>query len=170
MAPGAMGSITYTVKRGQGIRGGCVGGASTTSCDDVGSIGLHFTAAEDPDTPRDSVGYRIEVINGSPPAFYFDLNRPRRGYAESPTSSEVSVGLNWLDDATDDQESLAFTIVLTPVDIDGHEGPTSAPVNIVHAGSGSGCAVSRAASLGGLPGLGLAIAAIALLERRRGRR
>jgi hypothetical protein len=138
-APGPAGDATYTVKRGQGPRSnGC--SQSLTSCDGDGQIGLHFRPSTDSESGPGDVGYRIEVVAGSAPASIDIVTDP---IVPTVAGNEATIYLDWDDGSTDDQESIDFSITLTPVDRNGNEGPTSAPIHVHDGGSGGGCAIER---------------------------
>lgn len=165
-APGPIAGVTLTVQRGRGPRGSC-GHSTATSCDDAGTIGLHFTAATDPDNGVKEVGYRISVT-GSPPVGLDGLDAPQVGYFESGNDREATLWLHWSDGATDSQESIGFAVTLTPVDIHGNEGPPSAPIEIRDEGGGGGCAVGpwRGQRQGGVLAALSALGAVLLTASR----
>jgi hypothetical protein len=161
--PGAIGDITYTVTRGKGPeRNGCE--QSMTSCDDIGSVALHFAPSEDADSEFGAVGYRIRVVGGTLPEGLELRSEPLLAFQDGD-EGDAAIGLPFVDGAHDDQESIAFTIRITPVDADGNEGPESDPILIRDEG-GDGCGVARGGSGHG-PSTALLVVALALGLRRR---
>lgn len=161
--PGAIGDVTYTVRRGKGPeRNGCE--QSMTSCDDIGSVALHFAPSEDADSEFGAVGYRIRVVEGTLPE---DLQLPSEPLLASRDGDEgdATIWLRFVDGAHDEQESIAFAIRITPVDADGNEGPESDPILIRDEGS-DGCGVARGGSAHS-PSAVLLVVALALGLRRR---
>jgi hypothetical protein len=142
-APSGIGDPSATVHRGNGPdSSGC--GQSSTSCDDMGSVIVNFEVATDVDSTAETVGYRVEVISGTAPGSS-STQFTDQVLVPSFHSDDDRIGtlyFHWVDGATDDQESVDFTITLTPVDANGNEGPTSDPIRIQDEGS-SGCAVGE---------------------------
>lgn len=105
---------------------------SATSCDDLGSIALQVSARDD-QTTADHMGYTFEVTAGQPPSNLYlpsGAVRTRAG----------NVYLYWNDGATDDEETIDFTLAVHAVDLAGNTGP-AATLRVQHPGSGGGCAV-----------------------------
>jgi hypothetical protein len=118
--------------------GGC--GEADSSCDGFANIQVLLNApATDDQTVAANVGYRVEVVDGTPP-----------GGASIPTETVRALNgtqllFGWFDGDTEAQEVIAFSITLTPVDETGNTGPTSDPVRIYDPGSSEGCATPRRA-------------------------
>ena len=167
-APSGIGDPSVTLSRGNGTHAsGC--GRSSTSCDDMGSFQVHFTLATDADSPPNRVGYRIELVAGRAPGYslaeYLGRVLVPNSYFDDP-EGRGTLFFHWDDGDTDDQEDVDFTITLTPVDIDGNEGPVSDPIRIRDGGS-DGCSVGeRRFSPGGFAAA-LSVAAGALVVVRR---
>jgi hypothetical protein len=106
-------------------------GWSGSSVDDTGIVVLEPVPTPDDRTPLDKIGYRIEHIDGKLPEGLipdYDV-RPAEGL----------LYLYWHDGATDNQESLDFTLSFRAIDLGGNLGAPSEPVEIKHPGS-QGCA------------------------------
>jgi hypothetical protein len=114
-APSGIGDPSATVKRGQGPTGGCA--QQSSSCDDMGSFRVHFTAATDVDSSPKSVGYRVEVIAGMAPRYSLDeyLDGVLVPQFDADDGDAATLYFHWPDGDSDDQESIDFTITLTPV-------------------------------------------------------
>jgi hypothetical protein len=139
--PGPVGDVTYTVKRGKGpVSSGC-GESSASSCDDIGSITLDFEMSEDTDSDASEVGYRVHIVEGNPP---LDFMAPAGALVARAAGAggHGTLSLHWIDGATDDQETIAFAFTLTPIDVDGNEGPESDPISIRSDATG-GCVLAR---------------------------
>lgn len=165
IAPGPIGEVSYTIQRGRGPKDEGCGKQSGTSCDDIGTLTLHFAPSADPDSDTSAVGYRLRVTGGALPPGLQLPSEPLVGMGVAP-QSEGTLFLTWIDGASDDQESVDFSLTLTPVDADGNTGPTSPAVHVHDEGSsGGGCNVHRhrAGRVAAPP----ALVALALLRRRR---
>jgi hypothetical protein len=162
-APGPVADISYSVQRGKGPTGGC-GRSMATSCDDIGAITLHFTAATDADSKNTEVGYRVSFV-GKAPAGLTLPDAPSPPYFEQDDDRDATVWLHWADGATDDQEHLDFTLTITPVDSHGNVGPTSAPIHVIDDGSG-GCGLRRNGAGPDAFASALALTGAVLLRRR----
>lgn len=131
--PGAIGSLEVAaVRRGSGpISAGC-GDQVSDSCDDGGVVILTLTPAVDPDSPPEEVGYRFTVTSGTPPPIpILDPEFPEASAMVARVEDGASrLELHWTDGSTDEQEPLRFALTLTPIDADGHEGPTTEPILI----------------------------------------
>ena len=167
-APSGIADPSVTLSRGKGPRAsGC--GRSSTSCDDMGSFQVHFTLATDADSAPNRVGYRVEVIAGAAPGYSLSEYEGRvlvtNSYFDDP-EGRGTLFFHWDDGDTDDQEDIDVTITLTPVDIDGNEGPVSDPIRI-RDDDGGACSVGeRRFSRGGFAAA-LSVAAGALVVVRR---
>lgn len=135
--PAKIETVGIEIRRGNGPEGGC--SQSSTSCDDIGSIAIVPTPPSDNRTASAELGYRIRLVGGGVPS---GLTIPTEALRVQ-SSDFPGLYLRWIDGATDDQESIDFTITLAAVDRAGNEGPESAPIRIHHAGSSSGCRVAR---------------------------
>lgn len=136
--PAKIETVGVEIRRGKGPEGGC--SQSSTSCDDIGLITLIPTPPSDNRTDADELGYRIRLVGGEVPS---GLTIPTEAWRLQTSSPPAALSLHWIDGATDDQESIDFTVTLAAVDRAGNEGPESAPIRIHHAGSSSGCRVAR---------------------------
>jgi hypothetical protein len=159
VAPGVPSLKLEEIKRGQGPRNdGCSSTAS--SCDDIGSIAFSHPATDDR-TPSDRIGYRFQVVSGKLP-FGFAL-------PSQPVVMLISDGrmwLHWLDGATDEQESLDFTLSIVAVDAAGNESP---PQMLRIRDDQGGC---RVATAGGLPrawDAAIILCAVLVARLRRGK-
>jgi hypothetical protein len=99
---------------------------SASSCDDLGWIALQL-GAQDDQTPADKLGYQIELIAGQPPS---GLNLP----TGAVRAMGGMVYLNWNDGASDDQESISFSLAVRAVDLAGNTRPATT-VNVSDGGS-----------------------------------
>jgi len=120
--------------RAQIIRGRADDCGAASSCDDLGRVELVVTPGADDRTPSEALGYRLMLIEGR-------LPRGASLPAEPVRLSEGRLRIVWIDGASDDQESLSFTLSLTPIDLAGLEGP---PTTVRVRDPGSGCAVGGA--------------------------
>ena len=161
--PAKVDEVSVTVQRGHGPKGGC--NKVYTSCDDVGSIGVHFEPPSDDRTPADRMGYRVRLVGGTPPS-------PLPG--GDVLAAQSGLYFHWTDGGTDNQEAIDFTITLQAVDLAGNVGPESDPIRIRHAGDDDGgCSAVRMRSRGaggGMVVLGLAVMLLARRAARRARR
>src|SRR4051794_40169835 len=102
------------ITRGKGPQGtGCAEGGA--SCDDLGAIGLLATATDNVTAPE-RIGYRLTLAGGALPSGLVlpDTSEPTGG----------AIWLHWTDGATDDQESIDFTLRVVAIDGAGNEsGP-----------------------------------------------
>ncbi|HET6284083.1 MAG TPA: hypothetical protein VFH73_24210 [Polyangia bacterium] len=108
------------IKRGQGPQGGPGCTSSASSCDDLGTLTLLITAIDE-DTPRESIGYRMELVSGRLPEG-FTLPGDSRPLAPPDQSGQITMYLHWGDGATDDQESFDFTLSVRAIDLGGNVG------------------------------------------------
>jgi hypothetical protein len=143
------------ITRGQAGHG-CSG--TGTSCDDIGSINV-VVAATDDATPAEKIGFRLSVVDGSPP---HGLQLPAgaiRGYDDG-------IWLRWVDGMSDEQEPFLFMLQVVAIDLAGNE---SAPVAVVVSDSGSGgCRIAgRAPPLAPGTVAGLLGALFVIARRRR---
>lgn len=131
--PSAIGSPTFTVRRGAAASDGC--GTQGDSCDDIGTITVHFPPATDDRTDAASMGYRVEVVRGAMP--------PDPTWPDSPvrTTDGRTIYFHWIDGDTDDQELIDVTLAISAVDRAGNEGPPT-ELRIRDAGSSEGCSVA----------------------------
>lgn len=126
-----------TIRRGVGPQGSGCNGSSTSSCDDIASIALHFTAPDDDQTAAADLGYEIAVVSGTAP-FQLDEN----AVLAMVDGVNATLWLYWSDEASDTQEPIEFSLTLQAVDSDGNLGAVSDPIMINDPGySDSGCAV-----------------------------
>ena len=103
------------VFRGHGPNCDASGVCRGTSCDDIGSISLTWTQGGDDRTPDDSLGVRIDVVEGDGPGgvgIHGESVRPQ---------TPGSFSLSWVDGASDDQEPLDFVVSITEIDLAGNE-------------------------------------------------
>lgn len=147
-APAAIAEVRTQIIRG---RGDDCGAAS--SCDDLGRVELVVTAGGDDRTPAGSLGYRLVLVDGRLPRGASLPSEPAR-------LSEGRLRIIWIDGASDDQESVSFTLSLIPIDLAGNEGPATT-VRVRDAGSG--CSAGRVE----LPVWVLAALALLYARRRR---
>jgi hypothetical protein len=118
--------------------GGC--GESDSSCDGFANIQVLLNApATDDQTAAANMGYRVEVVDGTPPR---GVSIPTEA-VRAMNGTELFFG--WFDGDTEAQEVIAFSITLTPVDERGNIGPTSDPIRIYDPGSSDGCTTPRRA-------------------------
>jgi MYXO-CTERM domain-containing protein len=101
-------------------------------------------------TPKDQMGYELELVDGSPPA----------GLVIPEGVSLVGLRrLDWGDGASDHQDEFSFRLRVRAVDLAGNRGPWSEPATIEDPGSG-GC------SAGAGPASLAALAVLAVRRRR----
>ena len=140
-------------------RGKAMEACSGNSCEGMGALAIAGVATDDV-TPETGIGYRFSVVAGAlPPGFRLP---------EGPTQITISdrqIWLNWDDGATDDQESIDFTLQLVAIDRAGNE---SAPQTLRVTDDTGGCAV--AGQRAPYRGLAFAMVAALLLAARGPRR
>jgi hypothetical protein len=167
--PAAIEGVRVAISRGRGPeRHGCQSRA--TSCDDIGRWRLYFRPPVDDQSGPDDLGYVVELVSGrvpgQPELEPGDLITDAVGPSYGSTPEEATLAFDWIDGATDKQESLSFTVVVRAVDRAGNLGDASDPVRVRHAGD-SGCAMGRGrTTFGGLM-MAFALGGLAL---RRGAR
>ena len=153
--PAALQTPGVSVSRGHGPEGGACS-REMTSCDDAGRIGIHVLAPEDNRTPADRMGYSVALVSGS---------LPEGAAIVSPVRTmDGAIWLTWTDGATDDQESIAFTLELRAMD---EAGNVSEPVRVsVRDEDDGGCRMaSRTLDASWMPSFALALLALAGLRR-----
>jgi hypothetical protein len=125
------------VTRGRGSRTLPDGLVTVSSCDDIGVIEVVLTHFRDDRTPVEKLGYRVALVDGTPPAGLRIEDSVLLTFVESQTapSSDRRFNLIWIDGAGDDQEPFDFTFVVTAVDLAGHESVASAPIRAQHQGT-----------------------------------
>ena len=135
-----------SIGRGVGPRGGM-----STSCDDIGWITLPLDADDDT-SADDAIGYFLALSDGSLP---FDL-------PVDPVRPQTAEGLtlNWIDEATKEQEPIEATLQILAVDEAGNVSAEPLAVEISDPGRSGGCASVPSASAWALLGL------LALRRRR----
>lgn len=135
--PQKVASAGVAIVRGRGPRGGC-GSQTSTSCDDLGTVTLHPTAPSDDRTAPGDLGYLVKLVGGHLPE---GATLPSDAVLADPSTGILVAG--WTDGATDDQESIDFSVTLTAVDRGGNAGPESDPIRVQDSGRGSGCRTAR---------------------------
>jgi hypothetical protein len=152
--------VSVLVQRAKSAqREGC--STSETSCDDVGSIQLLLNEpATDDQTSEENMGYQVDVVDGTLPG---GLSLP----ATPVRALNGTLFFHWLDDDTDAQEIVAFSVTLTPIDEAGNAGSPSDPIRIFDPGSAEGCAVAEKSSSFDAAPLLAALAGLAFGARRR---
>ena len=126
--PGDVENVSIDVRRGVGPQSdGC--DEVATSCDDLGTVSIDITAPTDDLSGADEIGYVLELASGTLPSGL--------GLPTEPVRSPIV--LSWIDGATDEQESVEFSIQITPMDKAGNLGATSAPIRVADPGSDGGC-------------------------------
>jgi hypothetical protein len=135
---------------------------SATSCDDLGSVDLQIAASDD-QAPTDSLGYQLVLTSGQLPS---GMTLP----TGTVRAMAGHIYLHWTDDATEDQEAVAFSLTLRAVDLAGNAGP-STTMDIRDAGSGdAGCGVGLRRPLSAWPVTTIAILLLARALRASRRR
>jgi len=161
-APVLVAPPAVSVNRGQGPRqNGC--SQSVTSCDGLGSV-IIGVAVSDDQTPAAKIGYRLWLIEGSPPS---GLVLPVEPIVPGLVGQIV---LAWDDGKSDDQEPVDFTLGLAALDAAGNQGPVT-DVRVQDPGSSGACAIARRVPRSLSPGMA-ALAALLLVgacARRRSR-
>jgi hypothetical protein len=131
----------------------------SSSCDDLGHLVVSI------DEFDDDVGYLFEVVAGEAPRFFGDV-------PETPIHARTdgSVAFTRGDRKIAEQETLDFTITVTPVNRAGEMGPTSEPLHITAPPRTLPACSTTEANLplgrGVMVGLG-ALCLLALRHRRR---
>ena len=139
------------IRRGKGPEG-----CSRGTCDGNGSIDFTTPATDDVTAPT-SIGYRFTLEAGSLP----------QGFTlptEALEPSGDTIYLLWADGATDDQDSLDFTLRVVAIDLAGNE---SAPQSVRVFDDRGGCAVARAGSGHPVQGWIVLMLLVAVAVRRR---
>ncbi len=163
-APGQPAAVTTSVQRGKAPRSSGCGEQMATSCDDLGFVTIVPTAPTDDRTASADLGYRVRLVAGALPADSTLWPKPIvAGFGGGLT-------LTWVDGADADQEALDFTVTLAAVDRAGNEGPPSAPVRVVDAGTSGGCRTSRSGDALSAAGLLAALLWMGAWRRRGGDR
>jgi hypothetical protein len=161
-APLPVEDVSFAVRRGTaGEREGC--SRSSTSCDDIGTVLLFITPASEDTTPIEELGFVIEVVDGEAPT---GLIPP----GALQLDQEGKLTLPFVDGATDDQEIIAFTILVTVMDAAGNLSEPSEPIRIYDSGKSGGCRTAPGTLLaspwpGALLVLGVFLAFARLLRR-----
>ena len=161
-APEPPTDVSVSINRGFDSGDGC-GSNVVSSCDDIGAVQLQLNepATDDQATPA-KIGYLVEVVDGTPPrglSIPADAVRAFNG---------TQLWFSWVDDSTDGQEVIAFSVTLTPVDEAGNMGPSSDPIRIYDPGSAEGCATPNHAPSLDAALLFMGVAAVGrVLKRRR---
>ena len=116
------------VTRGYGPFCAADGSISSSSCGDLGVIGVSISAAWDEAAPelvedgtlqiQAGVGYRLRVVSGTPPDGFWLPEAPQGAFW---SSGNASFSLVWGDGATDEQEPFAFELGIRAVDLAGNE-------------------------------------------------
>jgi len=159
--PSAPAHLSTEIRRGVGPETeGCTGEASASSCDGVGRITLRVSPSTDDRTPAEQIGYRMIVVDGTPPE--------GAGLGDEPVLllHDSYLFLGWSDDAEDEQESVDFTVVLIAVDAAGNESAPSDEIHIRHGGRDPGCAVDGGGRRTPTAAV-IALASLGLLVARR---
>jgi hypothetical protein len=107
-------------------------GPESTSCDDIGVIEIELRRFEDDRTPRQRLGYRLALVEGTLPDGMRLPAEALRAFVTAGTP--VRIPLPWLDGATDAQEPFEFSLTVTAIDLAGNGGAPSLPVRISHPG------------------------------------
>lgn len=159
-APARVEDVTVAVQRGTARAGGCFGQTST-SCDDIGTVGFYFRPPTDADSPPEDLGYAIRVVRGDARDIVVEGTFKAR-----VDGDEAALEFSWVDGATDEQESISFTVQIQAVDADGNRGPESEPIAVADSG-GSGCDIggSRSSSMP-ISALGMWLAILLACARR----
>lgn len=126
--PSAIAEVRAQIIRGRGDDCG-----AATSCDDLGRVELVVTPGGDDRTPAESLGYRLVLVDGR-------LPRGASLPSEPVRLANGRLRIVWIDGASDDQESLSFTLSLIPIDLAGNEGP---PTEVRVRDAGAGCNAGR---------------------------
>ena len=154
-APALAGPPTVEIVRGKGPEGTGCGGATATSCDDLGRVTITVAASDDR-TPAPELGFRVVVKSGNPPP---DFALP----SGDILATDGKIFLHWVDGATNDHERISFVLAIAPVDAAGNVG---ASMDLPIADGEGGCALGG----GGRPRLLLPLLLAVLwagLRRRR---
>lgn len=164
--PGAIARPAVSVKRGHGLqREGCSGARGTDSCADMGTLHLEVDVAPDDRTAPESMGYRVEVVEGDDPGFLWPDLLAEGVYFHLPEAGRADLWIPWIDGDTNAQEPLDLVLRITPLDRAGNAGP---PVDVeVHDPGSGGCGAGPAGPIGLLP---VALVALVALRRRLSRR
>ena len=151
--PAAPAVEVASIKRGVGPTR-VLGGMQVTSCDDIGWIELRFDPAGDASADG-GLGFVFDVAEGAGEGVPEGLTLWQEPVVGGSTT------LSWIDGATDDQEPLDFTLLVTAVDAGGDEGET-VEVHVLDGGGTAGCSHTP----GSAGGLALLVGGL-LFRRRR---
>jgi len=164
--PEALAEMDVEVRRGRGPEQSGCGGHSSTSLDDLGWVLLTFAAPGDDRTPAEKMGYMVALTAGEPPEGMHFPSEPWRAFSHE---EGAALQLSWVDGASDDQESVDFTVTVTPMDLAGNQGPAF-EVRIREGGSGefAGCTAASPSRPCGLVVQLVVLVGLLLLARRTG--
>ncbi len=166
-APGAVSEVSMQIQRGVGpMSDGC--DQVMTSCDDLGWLSLRFQAPQDDQNGPEDIGYRLEVVEGTPPGdlgFPSTLIIPQGGVSDG----EVSFVFPWLDGASDEQEPFSFVLRITAVDRAGNPSDVSEELVVSDSGSSEGCRSSPGKFAGGSEAWMMLLLGLFWLRRRQAR-
>jgi hypothetical protein len=104
------------------------------------------------------MGYVVTLVEGALPA---GLTLPQGAVR----SMGGMIYLHWVDGDSDDQEALAFTVMVAAVDLAGNTGPGTT-ISIRDAGSGGGCSLIATRTLSAWPVATFGLILLARLGRR----
>jgi|SRR5262245_17758268 len=107
-------------------------GPNANSCDDLGTIRIELLRFEDDRTPQEKLGYVVKLAEGTLPEHWLLQDTPYRILPDR--DGRLRFTLVWIDGATDEQEPIDFSLVVSAVDLAGNEGPPSLPIRIRHPG------------------------------------
>ena len=111
------------------VRGG---GAPGSSCNDLGFIVIELVRVDDDRTPRERLGYRVTLVEGTLPGW--GMSSAVRVVPAPVKGKPLQFTLAWVDGATDNQEPIDFTLTVTAVDMAGNESVPSSPIRVSHPG------------------------------------
>lgn len=149
-----------SVRRGVGPEGAGCGQQVSSSCDDIGFIGIRLTPSADDLTPATGIGYKAFLVAGSPPGGLRNLGETVL------LASDNTWMFHWIDGNTDSQEAIDFTLVFVAVDAAGNESEPSMEIRIQHGGDEAGCTTKHRRSSSPVGWLLPGVVALVLLGRR----
>jgi uncharacterized protein (TIGR03382 family) len=94
------------------------------SCADIARIGLAFTPPVDDRTPREELGYRVDVVSGAAPPSIGPIGEAVRVRAAEGAAT-LELQLIFVDHGEQLDESFDFLLGVTAIDKAGNESPSS---------------------------------------------
>jgi MYXO-CTERM domain-containing protein len=130
-APVLTGVRVIRLRRGYETSSGAPAGYESI-CPMHGYLTIEVSATDD-QTPTAELGFRLQVKSGKTPQ-YWEIP------AGDLQAFDGKISLNWVDDASDDQEAFDFVLAVAPVDRAGNVG-AALDLSVSDPGRDGGCAV-----------------------------